>query len=101
MTNPYKPPQGGEGARAQQAPIDPAEEKAVQEAAGNAAMFSFGGLLCFAPLAFVGIARGNSVLRTIKATGAGQAYRSNAVGAVVVGYVAIAVWTLALVTRLL
>lgn len=97
MSNPYEPPsvnteptRGAIGSTM----FDPIADKAIQDSAGKAVMFSVGGLLCCAPLAFAGISQGNTALRTIRMTGAGQAYRTNALGAVVIGYIAIVVWVI-------
>jgi hypothetical protein len=52
-------------------------------------------------LAFFAGSKGNAIRKTIDATGVGRAYRSNAVGAVVVGYIAIVIWTIGFLARLL
>jgi hypothetical protein len=100
MTNPYEPPSTTTEATGGPAIFDAVADNAVQKAASNALMFSVGGLLCCAPLGFVGITRGNAALTTIALTGAGIGHRSTAKAAVVIGYVGLAIWIVGFVMKM-
>ncbi len=101
MTNPYEPPSAHTDAPGAPAIFDAVAENSVREAASKALMFSVGGLLCCAPLGFVGITRGNATLTTIALTGAGVGHRSTAKAAVVIGYIGLAIWIVGFVMKMM